>query len=508
MKNRRLLYILAVTGTVLLFTACSGTSAKKTGDTGVIDGGGVASTAANVDIASDSTQAAIPSVADDASLERAVQNNTVIDFAFEGVRDYLAAYKNSEIDVDYAVNSYEHGNHRDGSVEDVPSIVKSIDNSISLYNCKSLRGTRSDIPGSRIDFMVYSANGNIDKIVTTEYGSTERTVLCYYFTNARLIYVHRYTDDIIGTAYKDGADVKGEIMEFYGDTLIHYENADKTRDYNSADYDIYSDDIKKEVNLVEEEAVNKAYVTYEAVKNIPESAKITGIVRHETGAPLGNVHVTVTSGVHSYSQEVVTNGDGYYEAVVPVMTDDDYKLSFRYGDWPECYIKGVDIPANTVEYCAGTTYMAEAGQLTHPAEVFNVINGEKAPSNLAADELQIVTTYSSNDTVLNSVVLNLKDKAIKSDYSQVVKINSDSDYKYFVMDATNAGKGSYNTSALALSNAQVKLYNKDGLITTFQVPVDKLGTLWEVFEIKNGRIIPQNNVYFDASVKVLTDLIK
>ena len=47
MKNRRLLYILAVTGTMLLFTACSATSKKDAADAGVIDGGAAGSAAAN-----------------------------------------------------------------------------------------------------------------------------------------------------------------------------------------------------------------------------------------------------------------------------------------------------------------------------------------------------------------------------------------------------------------------------------------------------------------------------
>jgi hypothetical protein len=41
------------------------------------------------------------------------------------------------------------------------------------------------------------------------------------------------------------------------------------------------------------------------------------------------------------------------------------------------------------------------------------------------------------------------------------------------------------------------VYGRDGLIQTFNVPVNKKGVIWEVFEIRDGTVIP-NQRYYDS----------
>ena len=47
------------------------------------------------------------------------------------------------------------------------------------------------------------------------------------------------------------------------------------------------------------------------------------------------------------------------------------------------------------------------------------------------------------------------------------------------------------------SNATVRVYGKKGLLQTFFVPTNRPGVIWEVFEIRDGNVIPTQR-YYDA----------
>ena len=68
-------------------------------------------------------------------------------------------------------------------------------------------------------------------------------------------------------------------------------------------------------------------------------------------------------------------------------------------------------------------------------------------------------------------------------------------YKYYVADYTNCVQGYYDSYAMSFSNASVHVYTHDGLVAEFNVPTNKEGVIWEVFEIRNGVIIPSQRYY-------------
>lgn len=68
-------------------------------------------------------------------------------------------------------------------------------------------------------------------------------------------------------------------------------------------------------------------------------------------------------------------------------------------------------------------------------------------------------------------------------------------YKYYVADYTNCSQEYYDSYAMSFSNASVHVYTHDGLVAEFNVPTNKEGVIWEVFEIRNGVIIPAQRYY-------------
>lgn len=74
----------------------------------------------------------------------------------------------------------------------------------------------------------------------------------------------------------------------------------------------------------------------------------------------------------------------------------------------------------------------------------------------------------------------------------------DGNYKYYVTDYRNSVLGIEDVKDLSNSNAIVNVYGKEGLEYQFVVPPNKSGTIWEVFEIRNKKIVPVQRIYEKA----------
>lgn len=68
----------------------------------------------------------------------------------------------------------------------------------------------------------------------------------------------------------------------------------------------------------------------------------------------------------------------------------------------------------------------------------------------------------------------------------------DGKYRFTVHDYSNGG--SYNSTALSNSGAQVQVYRGSNLVATYNVPSDIVGTYWNVFEMNGDNITPINTV--------------
>lgn len=68
-------------------------------------------------------------------------------------------------------------------------------------------------------------------------------------------------------------------------------------------------------------------------------------------------------------------------------------------------------------------------------------------------------------------------------------------YKFYVADFTNCARGNAKSREMSNSGATVRVYGKKGLLHTFFVPTGRKGVIWEVFEIRDGNVIPTQRYY-------------
>lgn len=391
------------------------------------------------------------------------------------------------------------------------NIADSIDSRLNLMSMKKIRMLREDNNGTTIDFTVYTNTVDtdvrqIEKIVSTEYCSDGRDVTNFYFTNGKLGYVYSYKDDIYGSTYRD-SNIPGRKCYFSNNAMIEcYINDDDALQRNSAytakDYKTYNEFIRTEFDALEKDLVNRAYTTYMAVKDIPGTALLSGYVADEYGGILSNVKITVTSKANEYSQEFTTNGDGYYEVRVPVNTADWYGMRFRYGDFHEVSIDDIHIPKGTIEYSLGITYMAADGENKHDTEYYLLDITQKPPKRLRDNEYQIILSYDSTKADLQPYTMSLNKGKSETALSTIITVDDDSQYKYFVTDQRGGRRDNTMTYEMSVSEAAVKVYNKDGLVASYQVPVNRAGVVWEVFEIDGTEIIPVSNYYYDVGKEI------
>ena len=74
-------------------------------------------------------------------------------------------------------------------------------------------------------------------------------------------------------------------------------------------------------------------------------------------------------------------------------------------------------------------------------------------------------------------------------------------YKYYVSDYTNSIKKNYAAKDMEGLNIRVEVYDKNGLVAVYIIPYNSNGVIWEVFEIKNGRVVPIQNTYKNVKGK-------
>lgn len=74
-------------------------------------------------------------------------------------------------------------------------------------------------------------------------------------------------------------------------------------------------------------------------------------------------------------------------------------------------------------------------------------------------------------------------------------------YKYYVADFTNCCMDFPSSYDMSNSGATVNVYTEGGLAASFAVPANRPGVIWEVFEIRNGSIVPIQRYYSNIDDK-------
>ena len=433
---------------------------------------------------------------------------TCIEDNFENALKYIEENEKTEnqealLSIDLSRENYSPEER--GTDKVANDIYKAIDEKIKSDNIKKLRLLREDKAGSTVDVTVYIDPSSLvaDKLVAEEYCSEGRDISEYYFDQGRLCFAYEYKTDVYDTKLHD-MSFPGKKCYFSQDYMTECVLDDEDVEYKNVSYNLEAYDqldefTKNEYDQLEKDMLNAAYTYYESVRMVPSTVLLSGYVGDEYGGVLSNVHMTISSKANGFSREFTTDGDGYFQLRVPANTADNYGVVCKYGSFNDSTLDDIALPYGLSSYSLGVIYMAEPGNNVHDANVYLLNANYSSPVPIASDELCITMTYEDTSVELSALGLDLKKQKRNTDPIMVIKKNSDTAFKYYVKDVRGENSGNPMTYEMSSSRALVRVYSDKGLVAAYPVPVNRAGTVWEVFEIKNDRIYGINNYFYETT---------
>lgn len=214
--------------------------------------------------------------------------------------------------------------------------------------------------------------------------------------------------------------------------------------------------------------------------------------------PLYNVYLTIRSGVNNQSGETVYEG---------YVNGSNLAIELPVGMYT--------VNMSTDNYIDAHCSLFVSGETNNRADIY-------ATPRLEDDEYRIVLTWNEIPYDLDSHLFAPVDDVSTDDYHICYYHMGDDDgntvldvddtnsygpetvtirhikrgqYKYYVADFTNCSRNIEDSMEMSNSMATVRVYDKDGLADTFYVPANKPGVIWEVFEIRDGNIVPIQRYY-------------
>ena len=155
-----------------------------------------------------------------------------------------------------------------------------------------------------------------------------------------------------------------------------------------------------------------------------------------------------------------TSQDG---SMTPVLNENEYRIVLTWGETPR------DLDSHL------------SGPRNEDGDRFHVYYSNKSATASTEDGNVTVARLDHDDT-----------SSYGPETITLIKLSNDSVYHYAVHDFTN--RTSSESKALSMSGAKIVVYHGNGVIATFNVPINKVGTVWNVFDIQGNQLIPVNTM--------------
>lgn len=228
---------------------------------------------------------------------------------------------------------------------------------------------------------------------------------------------------------------------------------------------------------------------------------VSGVIKNAfTGAGVEGITINIRQGINSTKGPIVgttvSNEGGKYSINLP---GGNYTAELSGSNYITGYFDLISIGGRTTGNQDGvvspvimrgqTRIVLTWGEV--PRDLDSHLTGTLPDSKL------FHTFYYYKTASYNNVKyadLDLDDRSSFGPETTTIYKETDGIYTFYVHDFTNYRYTS--STALSNSGAQVKVYSGDVLLETFNVPVNQGGTLWKVFSMKDGVIVPLNEMSY------------
>ena len=351
--------------------------------------------------------------------------------------------------------------------------VSMLNAAYNTYNAMLKKSKKSIVKGYIVDSKRNPvANATVEFLHSDKVIGTVKTNANGYYTTGVLPVKDGYTIRVSADGYQttEGAkaviDKSGAVIRIDVISLVAVSEASH----------------KVSINVYDGETVK--YVKKKAVKTALSGAEVIARkgLNNKTGEQVttgttdadGNLVIELVSGV--YTLEIRLNG--YAVGYKTVVVDEDKTVSAALTkpvkDKEMKVVLSWDGEQDLDSYLF-TPYKAKKGNMAYI--------GGSAKKDKHGNSLYLDGKNGNNVEVIN--IANIKK----------------GNYKYYVSDYTNSLKKNYSAKDMEGLNIRVEVYDKNGLVAVYIIPYNSNGVIWEVFEIKNGKVVPLQNTYKNVKGK-------
>ena len=351
--------------------------------------------------------------------------------------------------------------------------VRMLNAAYNTYNAMLKKSKKSIVKGYIVDSKRNPvANATVEFLHSDKVIGTVKTNANGYYTTGVLPVKDGYTIRVSADGYQttEGAkaviDKSGAVIRIDVISLVAVSEASHKVSINVYDGET--------VKYVKKKAVKTALSGTEIIARKGLNNKTGEQVTTGTTDADGNLVIELVSGV--YTLEIRLNG--YAVGYKTVVVDEDKTVSAALTkpvkDKEMKVVLSWDGEQDLDSYLF-TPYKAKKGNMAYI--------GGNAKKDKHGNKLYLDGKDGNNVEVIN--IANIKK----------------GNYKYYVSDYTNSLKKNYSAKDMAGLNIRVEVYDKNGLVAVYIIPYDPNGVIWEVFEIKNGKVSAIQNTYKNVKGK-------
>lgn len=331
--------------------------------------------------------------------------------------------------------------------------------------------------------------------------------------------VQGYLQDTVGNG------IAGKTVKVYrvSDNALLYETA--TDDSGRYVFFVYLDDTECYVKLEADDRYKE--MTVQGVRFAPSSVTYTyGLTMHKnsgdeypvtlhlyscmdvvsddngttTGGVLQTVTATIREGAGNYSGESLRTVETQNGELAVNLPSGVYTVQFHTEGYLDGYKEVEVMEAATVVDAYAMPGVAETQTgviLTWDSDEVDLDLTLFTPYQAAGGDMAHIGGSVYWDGNGNMLIADNKSKC------EVIFVNSgvQGSFKLYVNNYTDSIAGNYGSDALSRMNVHVYIYNSNGFVTEYTMPLGQNGVVWEVAEINGGTVTSAQRVYSEITGK-------
>ena len=243
------------------------------------------------------------------------------------------------------------------------------------------------------DYKVYTDpdTGRVEKITEVRKCGDKLLITDYYYDDGNLNYADEYNSYIDRPVDISSTDIESRYY-FRNDSLVRYiycKDGSAT-EYAVADIDSYSSGTVDQLDYLEKDMINRAYIVYNVANSTKETEILYGYVMDEFSMPMEDAAIEVRSeSDDSVIAESITDGDGLYKIAIDCSEDEKYYVYATKQTLNDVGVYGITARSGSGKYAVEPIYMGYTENLTEYPSQFVVRDATDPNVPLAGAGIQI-----------------------------------------------------------------------------------------------------------------------